>query len=98
MTKIKLIFFFFLSQTQEDGVCCPVSSQQRVKRLFWTSSIVVSAWHQSKIVLGTKETQETAEIHYNRVGKGVGDNCSFGAYLAKKGKNTVSMTPTMASI
>lgn len=36
--------------------------------------------------------------HYKSVGKGVGDSCSFGAYLAKKGKKTVSMTPTMASM
>lgn len=37
-------------------------------------------------------------VHYKRVGKGVGDSCSFGAYLAKKGKKRVSMTPTIASM
>lgn len=36
--------------------------------------------------------------HYKSVGKGVGDSCSLGAYLAKKGKKTVSMTPTMANM
>lgn len=38
------------------------------------------------------------KLNYNSVGKGVGDSCSFGAYLAKNGKKTVSMTPTMASM
>lgn len=37
-------------------------------------------------------------MHYNRVGRGVGDSCSLGAYLAKKGKKTVSITPTIASM
>lgn len=36
--------------------------------------------------------------NYKSVGSGVGDSCSFGAYLAKKGKKTVSMTPTIASM
>lgn len=42
--------------------------------------------------------QRSPSGHYKSVGKGVGDSCSFGAYLAKKGKKTVSMTPTMASM
>lgn len=96
MTEIKLIS----RQMQEDSVCCRVLA-------FLNNSIpskkmqVVSAWHQSRVrESGWNEGlgQETAKIHYNRVGKGVGDSCSFGAYLAKKGKNTVSMTPTMASM
>lgn len=41
---------------------------------------------------------ELGLLYYKRVGRGVGDICSFGAYLAKKGKKRVSMTPTMASM
>lgn len=44
------------------------------------------------------KTRQNKKLNYNSVGKGVGDSCSFGAYLAKKGKKTVSMTPTMASM
>ncbi|KAG9486081.1 hypothetical protein GDO78_008909 [Eleutherodactylus coqui] len=36
--------------------------------------------------------------YYKIVGIGVGEMCSFGAYLAKNGKNTDNMTPTIASM
>ena len=65
----------------------------------WQRGVGVSLQHHTQVrERVVRKRNKTPSIHYNSVGKGVGDSCSLGAYLAKKGKKTVSMTPTMASM
>lgn len=89
---------------QEDGilflclcVCmCVCYASAITEQAFLRSFVGNSSGHhvQGRI----KGSREKTRQNYNRVGNGVGDSCSFGAYLAKKGKKTVSMTPTIASM
>lgn len=85
---------------QEDSVCRWVSASVITESQ--TASPLKNGMqlslHDIEPGSGGKQKQDIVPMHYNSVGRGVGDSCSFGAYLAKKGKKTVSMTPTIASM
>ena len=87
-----------------EGLYAPCWVSIRTEWSFFSNSILlktkgrVSSLYDIKDKVGENPHPVVNPVHYKRVGRGVGDRCSFGAYFAKKGRKRVSMTPTIASM
>lgn len=92
------------SSSSDEGRQCGTSHNEYNGSCGYTYSKVatLSLLTKKKTWIQIRTAQRRYDEHdrgvYKSVGRGVGRSCSFGAYLAKKGKKRVSMTPTMANM